>query len=130
MWASILLNSVKDNFESESAPDGSPWLRLSDATRERRMQKFGNAPVTILRASVDLMNSINVESETARCASVRPGLRCHPSFRRRCWSRAEGAHSSTAYLGLSAEDEEEISAIAEDWLAVDRFQKSRPLALL
>lgn len=31
-----LLNSVKDNFENESAPDGSRWKTLSQATRDQR----------------------------------------------------------------------------------------------
>ncbi|MVA82449.1 hypothetical protein GOZ89_23845 [Agrobacterium vitis] len=43
-----LLNSVKDNFENESAPDGNRWKTLSQSTRDLRSKKYANAPTTIL----------------------------------------------------------------------------------
>lgn len=115
-----LLNSVKDNFENESAPDASPWRSLSDATRKQRALKFGNAPLTILRASGDLMNSINVETDAsqARVGSPLVYAAIH-HFGGDAGRGRKVTIPARPYLGLSAADEEEILAIAEDWLAVE-----------
>lgn len=115
-----LLNSVKDNFETETAPDGAPWRALSEATRDLRSEKFGNAPVTILRASGDLMNSINM---LASDSDVRIGSALIYAAIHQLGGEAGRGNKVTIparpYLGMSAADEEEVVAIAEEWLVVE-----------
>lgn len=115
-----LLNSVKDNFETETAPDGSPWRALSQVTRDLRSQKFGNAPVTILRASGDLMNSINMQASDS---DVRIGSALIYAAIHQLGGDAGRGKKVTIparpYLWMSAADEEEVVAIAEEWLAVE-----------
>ncbi|KMK68571.1 phage virion morphogenesis protein [Puniceibacterium sp. IMCC21224] len=55
-----LLNSTRDNFESESSPDGVPWAQLKPATVRAR-QKRKQTPIKILQATKNtgLMASIN-----------------------------------------------------------------------
>jgi phage virion morphogenesis protein len=115
-----LLNSVKDNFENESAPDGTRWKTLSQVTRDKRSKKYGNAPVTILRASGDLMNSINMQasSDDARIGSSLIYAAIH-QLGGDAGRGKKVTIPARPYLGLSTADEEEIFAIAEDWLAVE-----------
>lgn len=115
-----LLNSVKDNFENESAPDGTRWKTLSSATRDQRSKKYGNAPVTILRASGDLMNSINMQAsnDDARIGSSLVYAAIH-QLGGDAGRGKKVIIPARPYLGLSSGDEEEIFAIAEDWLAVE-----------
>ncbi|MBB4954386.1 phage virion morphogenesis protein [Agrobacterium vitis] len=115
-----LLNSVKDNFENESAPDGTRWKTLSQATRDQRSKKYGNAPSTILRASGDLMNSINMQasSDDARIGSSLIYAAIH-QFGGDAGRGKKVTIPARPYLGLSSADKEEIFAIAEDWLAVE-----------
>jgi phage gpG-like protein len=74
-----LLESVDDNFDNESAPDGTRWTPLSPVTRDRRSKANGNAPMTILRASGHLKESINYKASDTE---VRIGtcLCRHPAF--------------------------------------------------
>ncbi|MGV2107822.1 phage virion morphogenesis protein [Agrobacterium vitis] len=111
-----LLNSVKENFENESAPDGSRWKTLSQATRDQREKKYGHAPTTILRASGDLMTSINAESDDnqVRIGSALVYAAIH-QFGGDAGRGGKVNIPARPYLGLSPADEEEISAIAEDW---------------
>lgn len=115
-----LLNSVKDNFEDEIAPDGTRWKALSQATRDLRSKKYGNAPTTILRASGDLMNSINMQASDT---DARIGSSLIYAAIHQLGGDAGRGHKVTIparpYLGLSSADSEEIIAIAEDWLSVE-----------
>ncbi|HBF31654.1 phage virion morphogenesis protein [Rhizobium sp.] len=115
-----LLNSVKDNFEAETAPDGTRWKALSQATRDLRSKKYGNAPTTILRASGDLMNSINMQ---ASGTDVRIGSSLVYAAIHQFGGDAGRGNKvnipARPYLGLSAADEEEVVAIAEEWMSVE-----------
>ncbi|MGY9046314.1 hypothetical protein P775_11100 [Puniceibacterium antarcticum] len=69
-----LLNSTRDNFESESSPEGVPWAQLKPATiraRERRKQ----TPIKILQATrnTGLMASINKRTMEVADDQVRIG---------------------------------------------------------
>ncbi|MGV2130310.1 phage virion morphogenesis protein [Agrobacterium vitis] len=114
-----MLNSVKDNFENERAPDGSRWTALSQATRDQREKKYGHAPTSILRASGDLMNSIDAESDDCQ---VRIGSALVYAAIHQFGGYAGRGHKvsipARPYLGLSSVDEEEVLAIAEDGIAV------------
>ncbi|MVA40667.1 phage virion morphogenesis protein [Agrobacterium vitis] len=115
-----LLNSVKDNFENESAPDGSRWKTLSQATRDQREKKYGHAPTAILRASGDLANSINMQASDT---DVRIGSSLIYAAIHQFGGDAGRGNKvnipARPYLGLSAADEDEVVAIAEEWLAVE-----------
>ncbi|BCH63692.1 hypothetical protein RvVAT039_09080 [Agrobacterium vitis] len=115
-----LLNSVKDNFENESAPDGSRWKTLSQATRDQREKKYGHAPTSILRASGDLMNSINMEASDTdvRIGSTLVYAAIH-QFGGDAGAGRRVTIPARPYLGLSAADEDEVVAIAEEWLVME-----------
>jgi phage virion morphogenesis protein len=115
-----LLNSVKDNFEAETAPDGTRWKTLSQTTRDLRSKKYGNAPTTILRASGDLMNSINMQASDTdvRIGSSLIYAAIH-QFGGDAGRSKKVAIPARPYLGLSAVDEDEVMAIAEEWLTVE-----------
>ncbi|MVA23614.1 phage virion morphogenesis protein [Agrobacterium vitis] len=115
-----LLNSVKDNFEAEAAPDGNRWQALSQITRDLRSLKYGNAPTTILRASGDLMNSINMQASDTevRIGSSLIYAAIH-QFGGDAGRRKKVTIPARPYLGLSAADEDELLAIAEEWLGVE-----------
>jgi len=64
-----LLNSISDNFERETSPDGVPWQRLKDRTiRERDKRRL--TPIRILRARGRLAGSF---SATATATEARIG---------------------------------------------------------
>lgn len=115
-----LLSSVKDNFETETAPDGTRWKTLSQTTRDLRSKKYGNAPTTILRASGDLMNSINMQASDT---DVRIGSSLIYAAIHQFGGDAGRGKKVTIparpYLGLSAADEDEVVPIAEEWLAAE-----------
>lgn len=116
-----LLRSVHDNFDNESAPDGSRWQSLSLVTRDRHSELYGNAQITILRASGRLKESINYEpSETdVKIGSSLVYAAIH-HFGGVSKGYMKGAViPARPYLGLSATDEAEIQSIADDWLSVE-----------
>ncbi|WP_107326986.1 phage virion morphogenesis protein [Agrobacterium pusense] len=115
-----LLNSTDERFDSETAPDGSRWKTLSLVTRDLRMRKYGNAPITILRASGALRGSINmVASENeVRIGSALVYAAIH-QLGGEAGRNRKVSIPARPYLGLSSEDETEIFAIAEDWLEVE-----------
>ena len=60
----VVVDHTKRSFQSEAAPDGTPWAELSEVTRGRRLGKIANAdrrqsaPVPILQDNRDLIMSI------------------------------------------------------------------------
>ncbi|BCH58530.1 hypothetical protein RvVAR0630_11540 [Agrobacterium vitis] len=115
-----LLNSVKDNFENERAPDGSRWKVLSQTTRDQREKKYGHSPNSILRASGDLMNSINMQASDT---DVRIGSSLIYAAIHQFGGDAGRGKKVTIparpYLGLTTADEQEVVTIAEEWLAAE-----------
>lgn len=116
-----LLVSVAENFENEQSPQGDPWQRLSPVTLGRRLKQYGNAPVTILRASGALAGSINYRpsNDDVRVGSglVYAAIQHHGGDSKGYMKGA--VIPARPYLGMSAEDEEAVVEIAEDWLAVE-----------
>lgn len=56
-----LLNSLRDNFDKERAPDGTPWKPLKSATVKARERKR-LTPIRILRARGRLAGSFNLRA--------------------------------------------------------------------
>lgn len=115
-----LLNSVGDNFDNEQGPDGEKWKSLSEVTVARR-EAAGHGPTPILRVSGTLRGSINME---ASATDVRIGTALVYAAIQHFGGESKGYMKGAVieprpYLGISADDEAEILAIAEEWLAVE-----------
>lgn len=115
-----LLNSVRDNFENERGPDGAGWQRLSPVTIAKRLHDHGDAPLTILRVSGGLIGSINYAADTN---AVRVGTAevyaAIQHFGGKAGRNRKVTIPARPYLGMSADDQEAIVEIAEDWLALE-----------
>lgn len=57
---------INTRFKEEKGPDGQKWAPLADATIKRRLKKYGNAPLTILRMRGILAGSINYQISGSR----------------------------------------------------------------
>lgn len=114
-----LVNSVQDNFDTERAPDGTPWKTLSAVTLERR-EAEGHAGSPILRISGALAGSINYRPSDE---DVRVGTSLVYAAIHHFGGDSKGFMKATIparpYLGMKPEDEDAILEIAEDWLAVE-----------
>lgn len=131
--------AIPRNFADESAPDGTPWARLSPVTVQRR-ESAGQTPITILQATGRMAASVNYEATAThvRIGSPAPQAavmqfgaekgsfgaaigRTKPT-EKRPWSQDYfstlpwGDIPARPWLGLSSEDEMEIIRIASDWL--------------
>lgn len=124
--------AIPRNFAAESAPEGTPWARLSPVTIARREAK-GQVPITILQShsgsAQNLKGSIiyQVTDDGVAVGSALPYAGVMQ------FGAAQGAFGTTSrggpipwgniparpYLGLSAADEAEIIAIAFNWLAME-----------
>lgn len=116
-----LLESVDNNFDNEQAPDGTRWQGLSAVTRDRRSRLNGNAAMTILRVSGHLKETINSEASDTE---VRIGSALIYAAIQHFGGESKGYMKGAViparpYLGISPADEEEIFAIAEDWLSAE-----------
>jgi phage virion morphogenesis protein len=117
--------AIPRNFASESAPDGTPWARLSPLTVARR-EKAGQTPISILRATSRMAGSITYEATDTHVRIGSPVIQAAVMQ----FGAAQGAFGRTSrggpipwggipsrpYLGLSSTDEEAIIDIAMDWL--------------
>ncbi|TCO74287.1 phage virion morphogenesis protein [Rhodovulum euryhalinum] len=130
-----IVNSTKENFQSESAPDGTPWAPHAPSTIRQRIRR-GQVPITKLRTNSfgqTLYNQLNARPspEGVTVGSPMPYGAIHQlggTVKRQARTgRLFGRDSVSVraytitiparpYLGLSAEDEETIIQIADDWL--------------
>ncbi|WP_425417327.1 phage virion morphogenesis protein [Oricola indica] len=69
----IMLRGVQTRFETERAPDGAPWQRLSPRTASKRIGRGTRGYNNILRVSGRLYSSISSESDE-RSAEVGTNL--------------------------------------------------------
>lgn len=128
-----LVNSAKSNFESETAPDGTPWQLLRPSTLQRRI-KLGQTSTKILTVSKRLQASIiyQIEDGGVRVGSPIPyaGVQQlgaaqgafgafmgkdklgRDHFHHLPW----GNIPARPYIGVSTADEVEIIELAEAWL--------------
>lgn len=134
--------AIPRNFANETSPDGTPWASLRPLTVTRREAK-GHTPIRILRASGAMAAAINyaaadtqvqIGSPAVQAAVMQFGAeqgsfgaatgRTRPS-EKRPKSHDYFAHlpwgdiPARPFLGLSADDEQEIIRIAADWLEVE-----------
>jgi len=114
-----LLNSVRDNFEAESAPDGTPWQPLSPVTIAAR-QSRGLAPHPILRVTGGLVGSINYAADNGavRVGTAKVYAAIH-HFGGQAGRGGKVTIPARPYLGMSADDQAAIMELAEEWLTVE-----------
>jgi len=123
--------AIPRNFANESAPDGTPWAKLSPVTVARR-EAAGHTPIEILRSNSGSVqnlfssiiyqmteDSLLVGSPMKQAAVMQFGA-AQGAFGRtkRGGPIPWGGIPSRPYLGLSDEDQREIINIAVDWLDV------------
>lgn len=111
-----MLNSTKDNFSNESAPDGTAWSPLAPATIAGRLDKGYNAS-GILRASGTMAGGINYRASSS---SVSIGTNAIQAAIHQWGGKAGRGHSviipARPYLGVGPDDETAIVEIVEDYL--------------
>lgn len=112
-----LINKLGERFKAERAPDGSPWQRLAPATIAARLQKNGNAPLTILRVTGRLAGSFNYEAGDDQVrigsAAVQAALQ---HFGGQAGRNNKVNVPARPILGLEPNDPQAILDIAQDWL--------------
>lgn len=114
-----LLNSVGDNYDKEQAPDGTPWKELSAVTVERR-EAAGYGPTPILRVTGALRGSWNYEaSDTSVSVGTAKIQAALLHFGGESKGYMKGNIEPRPQVGMPIDGEEEILAIAEEWLAVE-----------
>lgn len=64
--AAHLEDSVRESFEAEAAPDGTPWKPLADSTRRGRERQGYGGPGPILERSGDLAARIIADWDNTR----------------------------------------------------------------
>lgn len=104
---------IPDRFREERGPDGK-WEPLSPATIENRRRKFGDRPVTILRAEGELYGSIVYQTTRSgltigtRAGSIAEDYAALQNF----GGQAGPGHAVTVparpYLGFSDSDLSDI----------------------
>jgi phage virion morphogenesis protein len=111
-----LMNALGDRFDNEEAPDGTKWVGLSAVTIARR-EAAGHQPGPILRASGAFRGSFN---SIATNDDVRIGTPAVQAAMMHFGGESKGYMKATIQarpiLGMSPADEEEIFAMAEEWL--------------
>lgn len=112
-----LLNSVEDRFDTQTAPDGTAWAALAPATVANRLRRYGNAELTILRASGRLAGSFNYDASSQQVSIGTPVVYAAIQH----FGGEAGRNKSVTIpprpvLGISPQDEVIISEMAEDFL--------------
>lgn len=112
-----MLLSLDERFETETAPDGTPWQRHAPATIANRLARFGNAPLTILRQSGHLAGSFNyrANAEEMRLGTPVVYAAIH-HFGGEAGVNRKVTIPPRPILGLSPDNERAINEMAEDWL--------------
>lgn len=112
-----LLNSVEDRFDTQTDPDGNAWKPLAPATVASRLRRYGNAELTILRASGRLAGSFSYAATRQQVAVGTPvvyaAIQHHGGQAGRNRSVTIPARP---VLGLTSNDRTAIAEMAEDFL--------------
>lgn len=113
-----MLNSVEDNFDNETAPDGTPWVHHAPATVASRLRRNGNAELTILRESGALAGSFNYEAAADQVEIGTPTIYAAIHH----FGGEAGRNQSVniparPILGISSDDETIIAEMAEEYLS-------------
>ena len=112
-----MLNSVEDRFDTETAPDGTPWAALAPATIANRLRRHGNAELTILRERGHLAGSFNYDANSSQVSIGTPVVYAAIQH----FGGETGRNQSVTIpprpvLGMSPQDEVIITEMAEDFL--------------
>lgn len=111
-----LMTALGERFDNEEAPDGTKWAGLRPVTLAKR-EAAGYQPGPILRASGAFRSSFNV---AATNDDVRIGTAAVQAAMLHFGGELKGyikkPIEARPVLGMSAEDEAEVMAIAEEWL--------------
>ena len=115
-----ILASVQDRFKTETGPDGRRWATLAPRTIESRLKKYGNAPITILRASGQLAGSINYQaSGKTLTIGTGPEVEDYAAIHQFGGKAGSGLKSdipARPFLGINDENEAEIKIMVSDYL--------------
>ena len=117
-----LLNTTRERFSAEKAPDGTPWAPLTETTKRRKKRNAGK----ILTLSGILGRQLAYRAAPDHVAVGSPFIYAGTHQ----FGAAKGAFGTTSqgapipwgdiparpFLGLSAEDESEIRALVNDYL--------------
>ena len=117
-----LLNSTRERFRAEVAPDGSPWAPLSPATRRRKRRNADK----VLTESGDLGRYITVRAtrDSVEIGSTRIYAGAHQFGTRRGQYGADragrpipwGDIPARPFLGLSSDDLRRIRERVADYI--------------
>ena len=111
-----LLNTTRERFVEQKAPDGSPWAPLSETTKKRKRRNKGK----ILTERGFLRGNLAYQAGSSEVQVGSPSIYAgthqfgSTTQRRRIpW----GDIPARPFLGLSDDDEAEIRALVFDFLA-------------
>ena len=118
-----LLNTTRERFRDERAPDGTPWAPLSERTRERKSRNADR--ILTERGHLQGTLSYRAGRRLIEIGSTRIHAGTHQ------FGAARGAFGTTGrgqpipfgdiparpFLGVSAEDRTEINLAVQDFLA-------------
>lgn len=104
---------TRDHFDNEQAPDGTPWATLSPATLKRKQQQGVPVNQILHGQSLHLRDTIYpFHSADEAGVSTGPGTEAYAATHQ--FGDETRNIEARPYLGLSAEDEQEIIGILED----------------
>lgn len=103
-----MLDRIGERFRGEHGPDGESWARHSQATIRKRLKKYGNAPLTILRMRGHLAGNITYQVNGAVLAIGTDSPVAHYAAIHQFGGQAGRGHKVTIparpYLGWGEED--------------------------
>ena len=114
---SALEGTTKDRFRTKTAPDGTPWLELTEGWLQRKRERGFAEGILTMRG--DLLNSISFEAG-ADFAQIVAGPTDYALIHQQGGQAGRDRATkidARPYMGLSPEDEAEIREAAEEWLA-------------
>ena len=110
---------AQDRIKRETSPDGTPFAPLKLATRKAKERK--GKIRKILQSEGTLVNTIaaQVQGGGVEIGSNQPYASIH-QLGGEAGRGGSAEIPARPYLGLNAEDEDEITGIVEDWLLLGR----------
>ena len=111
---SSLLTSSQERFESKTAPDGSRWATLAAATIRDRLRRNYSAGDILLRSG-SLRNSLNYRPGSDQVIVSMGGAGNSTAYARAQQMGYEKLKARPV-LGLSTEDKQSVSTIADRFL--------------
>lgn len=112
-----LLNSTRERFAAEAGPDGRPWEELKPASTAYKKKKRPNAGMLVWDNLLRGQLAYTVGARELTLGTNRPyGARQHFGFRGPDSLGRYFDHPARPWLGVSAEDEEEIVRILRQHL--------------